>query len=180
MRILSMLAVGVLLVGSQAGAQATMPRDLPDGRGRVIPGDQHVKRFDRVPIEPVWKAVEVAYRQAGIRPSSVDAGNYRITYVAAPAGGKIGNMKIENAFDCGGDKKAPLAATTEMSVSVSTLVRPMGEGAESVTSVVATPVPPADGSPAIVCRSKGTLERKLEPQLKFEVRVVSKQVRPPL
>lgn len=144
-------------------------REVPDGRGRVAAGDPYVKTFDRIPPDAIWKAVEVAWRQSGVKPTMSDAGNRVMSYIAAPAGKKIGNVKIENAFDCGGEKKAPLAARTELTVSVSTLVRALGDGSEVTTSVTATPTPAADGSPAPVCKSKGTLERKLEPQVKVFV-----------
>lgn len=178
MRFFSMMAASVVLFGLNAEAQTTTTiRDLPNGRGRVSPGDPYVKSFDRISAEGVWRAVEIAYRQAGIRPTEVHAGGYNISYVASPAGKKIGNLKIEHVFDCGGDKKAPLAATTELAVSVSTRVRPIGDGAESATSVRATAAVPADGSPTPVCTSKGALERRLEPQIKVKVMIVSTPVR---
>jgi hypothetical protein len=126
-----------------------------------------VKKFDRIPIPMVWKAVEAAYKQAGVKPSFIEPSLNAMSYVASPAGKKIGNPKIVDDFDCGGDKKAPLAATIPLSVNVRTVVKEYGEGSEVTTTVVGTPIAPEDGSVPPVCISRGKLERKLEPQIKI-------------
>ena len=171
-RVLVVCGGALTLSVGQLSAQGGRP-EIPDGRGQVmsVAGEPLTKRYRGVPVEALYRNIEGAFRQVGITPSSKSVGNYQVSYAASPAGTKIGNMKIESIFDCGGDKDSPIAKTAVMAIEVTSQVRPSGDGSEVVVSVLATPATPADGSPTPVCKTKGTLERRLAPDMKIKVTV---------
>ena len=169
MRLVSMIVAGALFVGARAEAQIMLDQ-VPTARPREVAGEPSVKGYPGMRPDMLYEASLTSFRQAGIKPQISDASNYRLLYEVSPAGPKVGGLKIENVFDCGGEKDAPLAKTLELAVSVTSAIRPSADGSEMALSVTATPTAPADGGPAPVCRSKGALERKLTPvKIAFKV-----------
>ncbi|MEO7997750.1 MAG: hypothetical protein ABI852_09905 [Gemmatimonadaceae bacterium] len=160
-----------LTVARNVAAQQRMPSS-GDPSHQV---DLNTKDYD-VSAEILWRALEAAYRAAGIRPTSLNSAGYQMAYVAAPSGPRVGNAKIESLVNCGGDKKAPLARTTPLRFAVRSEITPRGESSTLKTFVDVAPMAGlVDSATAPTCKSAFVLERKLMPQMRVEVRVVRVQ-----
>lgn len=167
------VATMTLVLAGSLSAQTTL-RELSTASTATFNTEEgQVKSYGAVPIEAVWNGVQTAYRQNGIKATSLNGSGYQIIFLVDSAGPKVGNMKIENVFDCGGDKKSPLAKTVPLGVSVSTQVRQTGSAVESVMRVMAIPPMAKDGEEPIRCVSKGALEKKLTPQIKLAFTVMT-------
>lgn len=147
-------------------AQGTLPPGavVRDASTRVRP---NTKTFNRLEPSSVWKGVEIAYRQARVEPTFVNRSDYKMAYVASPAPKKIAGVKLQDAFDCGGDKKSPNAAVVDLEVTVTSVVNGIPEGSEVVTMATAVPLGPLPTGEVPACFSKGRLERKFEPDIKI-------------
>lgn len=176
MKLRSFVAAMTLLASARALDAQTTLRELSTASTASYNTEEgQVKSYGPVPIEAVWTGVQNAYRQNGFRASSLNIRGYQIIYLADSAGPKLGNMKIESVFDCGGDKKSPLAKTLALGVSITTQVRQVGSTVETLTRVMAIPPEVPEGEVAPRCVSKGALEKKLTPEFKFAFTVTRVQ-----
>lgn len=165
MRQIAMLMVASACVSVSSVAHAQVQLRQSTNPSRSI--DANTTEFT-VPPDVVWKALVQSYRNAGIKVTSEDPGSYRLNFVANPAGAKIGNTKIENVTDCGGDKNSPLARTIPLMVTVRSQVVPKGEGATLQTFVEVLPIAQSgDSTASPTCKSTFALEKKLQPQIKL-------------
>lgn len=119
----------------------------------------------------LWPQLESVYRDNGIKPTMVDRGNYRITHVAKPAGKRIANMRIEKAVDCGGDKKAPIAASIPLAITLVSDLKEVDGGIALTTSLEAEALPTEAGGTPPVCTSTGALEKTLVINTSFPVTI---------
>lgn len=160
-------ATAVIAVSLMSVAASAQPTSV--ARANAVDAGRStgaVTKFDRVPPEMAFKAVEAAYKDAGIVPTMSEPALYTVGFAKSPAGPKIGGLKIQDAFNCGGDKKSPIAATTPLEVNIQTMVEAFGSGSQVRTVATAVAIP-ADGSAPALCKSTGRLERKLEPKIKI-------------
>lgn len=169
------VAVTLLASAGSVGAQTTLREISTASEAAFTTEEGQVKSHGAVPIEAVWNGVQNAYRQSGFRANSLNVRGYQILFVADSAGPRVGNMKMESVFDCGGDKKSPLAKTLPLGVNISTQVRQVGSTVETVTRVIAIPPAPAEGEAPVHCVSKGVLEKRLTPQFKTKIVVTRVQ-----
>lgn len=127
----------------------------------------NTKMFERVEPQVAWKAVEGAYKKVHVEPTFISRSDYKLAYVVSPAPKKIANVKLQDAFNCGGDKKSPHAANIDLEVTVTSVVNGLPEGSEVVTSATAVPLGPLPTGEIPTCFSKGRLEQKFEPDIKI-------------
>ena len=127
----------------------------------------NTKTFERVEPQNTFKAVEGAYRIARVVPTTVDRADFRLLYVVSPAPKSIGNVRLKDAFDCGGDKKSPIAELVELEVTIRSEVSAYGAaGSQALTMATAKPLGNTPDGETPVCKSTGRLESKLEPDIR--------------
>lgn len=164
-RIVLASAIAACCLASTATAQGVVPPGAggKDAGSRVRPS---TKTFNGLEPSSVWKGVEIAYKQASVEPTFVNRSDYKMAYVVSPAPKKIAGVKLQDAFDCGGDKKSPNAGIIDLEVTLTSVVNAIPDGSEVVTTATAMPVGPLPTGEVPACFSKGRLERKFEPDIK--------------
>lgn len=149
-------AVALTLIASTAAAQNDA------GSIQLVAPVAVKAKYDKADLKTVFAALEESYRSAGIKVTERDPVGYVLAHPALETTKKIGNVKAEKAFNCGGDPKSPNAANANLTVSLRSEVREVSGFVEVATLVSATGKLVGSGTP-VSCSSLGELEKKLNP-----------------
>jgi hypothetical protein len=122
------------------------------------------KEYQDVELRDAFSALSDSYKKAGVPVTESDPMKYVIANPSFAASKKIGNLKMDKVFDCGGDKKNPTAAMADLTLSIRSELRKTDIGVEIVSMLSATGNALEGGSGILTCRSLGALERKLFPE----------------
>lgn len=164
MRRLTIWCFALSLVAALGGVRAAAQDAGGVQVGEAVPAPPVTATYAGVPIKDVFAALEKSYKSAGIDITERDPIHMRVGNPSFAAQKKIKNVKLENAFDCGGDKKSPAAAIAELMLDIRSELAQVDDAIQVKTYVIANgTIVTSTGRVIVKCTSLGTLERRLTP-----------------
>lgn len=117
-----------------------------------------------MPMDQAWLALDQAYAVLTIAPSERNASTHLLGNTSFKARRKLGDVRLMNALDCGGESSAPNAESYDITMSVRSQLTPNPAGGTLLQSFVegvgrnAT----TNNSNPVTCYSRGGIEKRID------------------
>jgi len=114
-------------------------------------------------VDATWSALQSAYASLEIPLTFRDEGKKSLGNTAFRTRRRVGSVPMIRALNCGGDSGMPNAETYDVTLEISSLVLPEGEGKSKLETLVQASARPSasGGTNEVRCNSMGGLERKV-------------------
>lgn len=114
-------------------------------------------------VDATWSALQSAYASLEIPLTFRDESKKSLGNTAFRTRRRVGSVPMIRALNCGGDSGMPNAETYDVTLDISSLVRPEAEGKSKLETLVQASARPSasGGTNEMRCNSLGGLERKI-------------------
>jgi hypothetical protein len=115
------------------------------------------------PVTRSWEALRAAYDSVGVAVGTLDPRTYTIGNLGYKVRQRLGRAPLSRYLDCGGSTQVgPNADSYDVMLSVTSTLRPAGEGATQLSTMVEAQARPATFNQGWMrCSSKGALEKRI-------------------
>ena len=113
------------------------------------------------PVDKVWEVMPAVFAELEIPIGTMLPDRWQIGNPSHSARRRLGGVRMDRYFECGGSSGMPNAETYTIHMSVMVQLVPRGGDTQITTSVDATGKSPTAGSQPVHCASSGGLEERL-------------------
>src|SRR5687767_2560340 len=113
------------------------------------------------PVDKVWDVLPAVFAELEIPIGTMLPDRWQIGNQSYSARRRLGGVRMDRLFDCGGTSGMPNAETFTIHMSVMVHLTPREGDTQITTAVDATGKPMTAGSQAVHCASTGGLEEKI-------------------